>query len=212
MIIYLVRHGEYKPGEGASHFEDIALGLTPLGKKQAEAVARLLARRGIKVIYSSELARAKETAEIIAVRCGVPLYVDARFNEFVATLHERDRAKIKEIKRRARGDFDFASADGESLNRAVARFEAALANIAQSKVKAAAIISHEMIMQYALIKMFSLAERPNLHTASVTAMALEGSKWRLLGIDRTVWSLPVFWGKLRKRRWGGLRLTILFLP
>ena len=53
MILYYVRHGDpiYNPD-----------GLTPLGKRQAEACARLLCRTGLDEIYSSTSQRAIDTA------------------------------------------------------------------------------------------------------------------------------------------------------
>lgn len=55
MLLYIVRHGEpiYSPVES----------LTPLGKRQAEAVGRRLCLHGIDEIYTSPLTRAKETAQ-----------------------------------------------------------------------------------------------------------------------------------------------------
>ncbi len=53
MILYVIRHGD----------PDYAIdSLTPLGKRQAEAVGRRLASAGIDRVFSSPLGRAKETA------------------------------------------------------------------------------------------------------------------------------------------------------
>ena len=54
MLFYYVRHGDpiYDPDS-----------LTPLGKRQAEAVGRRLAMHGIDEIYASTSTRAKQTAE-----------------------------------------------------------------------------------------------------------------------------------------------------
>ena len=54
MILYYVRHGDpiYNPNQ-----------LTPLGERQAEAVAKRLAVYGIDRIYSSPSNRARQTAE-----------------------------------------------------------------------------------------------------------------------------------------------------
>lgn len=54
MLLFFIRHGDptYDPDE-----------LTPLGKRQAEAVARRLARYGLDEIYSSSSNRALQTAE-----------------------------------------------------------------------------------------------------------------------------------------------------
>ena len=54
MLLYVIRHAEptYSPDE-----------LTPLGKRQAEALARRLCVHGIDEIYTSPLVRARQTAE-----------------------------------------------------------------------------------------------------------------------------------------------------
>jgi len=54
MIFYYIRHGDptYKPNE-----------LTPLGRRQAEAVAKRLALYGVDKIYASTSNRAMETAQ-----------------------------------------------------------------------------------------------------------------------------------------------------
>lgn len=54
MLFYYIRHGDpiYDPDS-----------LTPLGKRQAEAVAKRLARYGLDEIYVSSSVRAKETAQ-----------------------------------------------------------------------------------------------------------------------------------------------------
>ena len=54
MLLFYVRHGEptYHPDE-----------LTPIGKRQAEAIGRRLARYGLDKIFSSTSNRALETAE-----------------------------------------------------------------------------------------------------------------------------------------------------
>jgi probable phosphoglycerate mutase len=72
MKIYLVRHGET-----ASNRDRLALGradpeLTPLGRRQAEALARECMERGpIAAVYSSPLLRAHQTARAIAAAHGL---------------------------------------------------------------------------------------------------------------------------------------------
>ena len=54
MLLFYVRHGDpiYRPDE-----------LTPLGRRQAEAIGRRLARYGVDKIYSSTSIRAQQTAQ-----------------------------------------------------------------------------------------------------------------------------------------------------
>jgi broad specificity phosphatase PhoE len=77
--LLLVRHGETDwnrdgrwQGHSNTHLND-------LGREQAHRVAAEL--DGVDVLYSSDLARARETAEIIAAELGLPVHVDARLRE-----------------------------------------------------------------------------------------------------------------------------------
>jgi broad specificity phosphatase PhoE len=77
--LLLVRHGETewnRVGRWQGHSD------TPLndaGRRQARALAAELG--DIDVVYSSDLARARETAEILAQRLGLEVRVDPRLRE-----------------------------------------------------------------------------------------------------------------------------------
>lgn len=71
--IYVVRHGESEsnvyahenPNEAASHFGEFGSSLTQNGRDQAHQLAQNIKAVHFSAIFSSDLARAKETAEII---------------------------------------------------------------------------------------------------------------------------------------------------
>lgn len=72
MEIYILRHGESVANdEWRLPTRDTPL--TERGKRQAQKTAEYLAGRGIELIYSSPLARAYQTAEIIGSRLGCPV-------------------------------------------------------------------------------------------------------------------------------------------
>ena len=81
-VLYLTRHGETdwnKEGRWQGH-TDIALNET--GRTQALGLARRLEGLNIKHVAASDLARAKETAEIVALHLGVSVVnVDHRLRE-----------------------------------------------------------------------------------------------------------------------------------
>jgi broad specificity phosphatase PhoE len=81
-ILYLTRHGETdwnKEGRWQGH-TDISLNET--GRQQAVFLASRLATFGIKHVASSDLARARETAEIAARELGIEMvHIDHRFRE-----------------------------------------------------------------------------------------------------------------------------------
>lgn len=79
--LYLIRHGQ-SAGNAEGRFG--GHGPTPLselGKKQAEATARHLAKEGIKHVYSSDLDRALQTAEPLAKLLSIELHATPAFRE-----------------------------------------------------------------------------------------------------------------------------------
>jgi broad specificity phosphatase PhoE len=77
--LLLVRHGETdwnRDGRWQGHSDTH---LNDLGRKQAARLAAEL--DGVDVVYSSDLARARETAEILAARLELPVQVDPRLRE-----------------------------------------------------------------------------------------------------------------------------------
>lgn len=90
MMIYLVRHGKDDDtvrGGWSNH------GLSPAGIKQAHALAEELASTSINIdcIYSSDLQRAAETAEILSHCLGYPV-------EYIPGLREADNGDLAGMK------------------------------------------------------------------------------------------------------------------
>jgi broad specificity phosphatase PhoE len=81
-LLYLARHGETDwnaVGRWQGH-TDVPLNAT--GEAQARALAEVLRGAGLSMVISSDLARAQETARIVAGRLDVPLaYVDVDLRE-----------------------------------------------------------------------------------------------------------------------------------
>jgi broad specificity phosphatase PhoE len=79
--IWIVQHAE-KEREAANPADP---GLTELGRRQAQRTAAYLAEAGeagpFQFLYSSPLLRARQTAELIAERLGLPVRLDARLRE-----------------------------------------------------------------------------------------------------------------------------------
>lgn len=96
--IYLVRHGEPLLKEGRSYY----LGQTdpPLsgtGMKQAERLARYFEKRSIQALYCSDLARAEQTASIIAGRQHIRPVKIKEFREI--NLGDWDGLLVEEVKK-----------------------------------------------------------------------------------------------------------------
>lgn len=79
--LLLVRHGETDwnaEGRLQGHTDRP---LNDYGRRQAQALAEQLAGARVDAIYTSDLARARETAEIVAARLGLPVAVDPDLRE-----------------------------------------------------------------------------------------------------------------------------------
>ncbi len=62
-VLYLVRHAQHDQDNPAG--SELGGGLTPLGIRQAELTAKMLAQKPISSVHCSSLNRAEETARII---------------------------------------------------------------------------------------------------------------------------------------------------
>jgi broad specificity phosphatase PhoE len=79
--LLLVRHGETDwnaEGRLQGHTDRP---LNDYGRRQAKELAERLAAEHVDAIYTSDLSRAKETAEIVGERLGLPVVVDADLRE-----------------------------------------------------------------------------------------------------------------------------------
>lgn len=72
-LLYLVRHGETTFNAEGRIQGHLDAPLTKLGVRQAEMIAHRLSGETFTAVYSSDLARARTTAEIIAAPHGLPV-------------------------------------------------------------------------------------------------------------------------------------------
>ena len=76
MNIYLIRHGRQN-----SKLCNVDVELSPEGREQAELTGQRLQSYGIEAVYSSNLIRAVETADIINQYLSRPRFIDERLRE-----------------------------------------------------------------------------------------------------------------------------------
>lgn len=84
MKLLLIRHGQSVANTEGRLQGQFDSPLTDLGRDQARALARRLAREGwsISTVYASDLSRAAETAGILAAELCLPLTLDERLREY----------------------------------------------------------------------------------------------------------------------------------
>jgi broad specificity phosphatase PhoE len=81
MNLLAVRHGETEWNVQLREMGQLDSPLTRRGVQQAEALGRRLSRIGFDVLFSSDLGRAAQTAEIIGTICQKPVNLDPGLRE-----------------------------------------------------------------------------------------------------------------------------------
>src|SRR5581483_11305534 len=79
--LLLVRHGETDWNAERRWQGHADVPLNARGREQARALAEELAGESIDAIYSSDLSRAQDTADIVGARLDVPVVVDPDLRE-----------------------------------------------------------------------------------------------------------------------------------
>lgn len=132
MRLVLVRHGATPNNVDARYTGQSDVPMSPLGERQAEALAARLASRPFDVVVSSDLARARGTAVRLATVLSLRLQLDSDLREVgmgewegrtVTDVAERYREALA---RWERDPVHFAPPGGESLGDFSARVERAL--------------------------------------------------------------------------------------
>ena len=103
--------------------------LDPVGIEQAKTLAGELARKNIQYIYTSDLTRCVQMAEIIGAACKVPVIKDDRLREVhvgsvTGMVKEVAEEQFPLARHRTRNMwFDFTDIGGECSDDVIARFE-----------------------------------------------------------------------------------------
>ena len=79
--LLLVRHGETDWNAQHRWQGHADVPLNARGREQAQRLAEELASQGVDAIYASDLSRARDTAEIVGERLGVPVVLDPDLRE-----------------------------------------------------------------------------------------------------------------------------------
>jgi broad specificity phosphatase PhoE len=158
-MILLARHGETddnRPPVRVQGHTDVPL--NERGREQARELAERVARDGIASLWSSHLARARETAAIVGERLALDARLDPRFAE--TNRGEWEGLTWEEVKRRdpdgyaawlAAGD-QFRFPAGESLGEQQERVVAALNDVTAAGELPALVVCHGGTIRVALCR------------------------------------------------------------
>ena len=189
MRFHFIRHGQ-----GDRKIGDPSL--TSDGREEAERLARTLASNGIARIFSSPLARARETAEIIASISNLEVAEDPRLCERMnwGDIEGQSFAEFTAQWARCTRERDYRPSVGDSSIEAGRRVEAFVSDCYRQSSKETVIgVTHGGVLADFLLNVFSFEElrriRPKfcndpysdevMRECSVTTIAYDGNQYRL---------------------------------
>ncbi|MEZ5092982.1 histidine phosphatase family protein [Nocardioides sp.] len=206
--LILLRHGRTAwnaVGRAQGHAD---VPLDDLGRAQAEAAARALAPLGPVRLWSSDLARARETADRVAAATGLLVETTTAFREY--SVGERTGLTLAEFAERhpreyaawraGHGGIPGAESDDEVLARFVPALAAAMADLGPGEC--GVVVTHGAALKAALAEVLGLG-RPgrealgvlrNAHWVELVHSAssfLGGeARWRLAGYNLSAEDAP----------------------
>jgi broad specificity phosphatase PhoE len=143
MRVHAVRHGQSEYNLLRLCNDDPArpVPLTALGRAQAADAGAMLAGRGIEIVYSSPLPRARETAAIVGEHVGASVITDARLADIRSGCEGRPVAEYQAMI--AHDPLHARPNGGESLLDYRERIVAFLDWLAARPHAAVALVAHE---------------------------------------------------------------------
>jgi len=150
--IYLARHGQVESNRANAYIGSTDLPLNDAGRHQAQLIADRLEQKDISAVYSSDLARARDTAEVLASRLGLPVKVVSELREL--DYGEWENMPEVEVPERYGDVFhgwlanpvDVRVPGGETVRELMDRAWPALLRIAETCVKSNAfVVAHKCV-------------------------------------------------------------------
>jgi len=194
--ILLIRHGETDwnaTGRIQGHND------TPLnaaGREQARRVAQRLASEPVRALYSSDLARAYETATIIGQPLGLAVVTSARLRErrygaWEGLTSAEIQARYPEQFAEWRGrSTDFAPPHGETRSELLTRALTELQTIARRHARELVVVVTHGGLCYVLITHILGSVNGNRReftfaNASIHTLELTGERWSVISMNET---------------------------
>jgi phosphoserine phosphatase len=179
--LLLIRHGEtgWNQEGRCQGFSDI--GLSAVGEEQAAALARALRDERLDAVYSSDLARARRTAELIAAPHRIAVNPDARLRELnQGAMEGKSLTNLLAdypdlLSRWMKAPADVVMPEGESMRSLQLRVAAAVDDVVRLHPEGTiAIVAHNLALRTIICKALNLDlnhfRRFRLDNASVSVI------------------------------------------
>ncbi len=155
--------------------------LSDRGRRQAEMLAKELAGRGIREIYSSDLLRASQTAKALAKSTSLRVVLDSRLREIHQGLWEgRLRGDIKQqwpelVSQWEKDPWKCSPPEGETLQQVDARVRSFLGDLLERSVDGnVAVVSHKVPLALLTLQL------TGADSSKIWCMGLTTGSWREL--------------------------------
>lgn len=147
--LLLIRHGQTDWNLARRYQGQTDIPLNPTGISQAEELANKLQKGQFDAIYSSDLSRAKQTAQIVSEKLGIPVTTDPRLREICKGIWEGmsfDEVKEKYAVALSQDNADPANSrtpGGETVAEVAARMAASADDISMQHPQGSVlVVSH----------------------------------------------------------------------
>jgi len=193
MILHCVRHGQTQANADGRIQGQADTPLSELGRRQCEAVARVLCPLPIEAIYSSPLARAVSSAQCLAKQLDLELRLDERLMEINAGIFqglawpEIESAHPTEARLWKSHEPEYRIPGGESRADVMRRAAAVFHDIRGSGYEQVIVVAHGGLLSAALKALLEIPPRRSpfaLENASITSLAWDDDI-KLLSLNQT---------------------------
>lgn len=180
-IIYITRHGETEWNVAGRIQGHTDVPLSERGREQAGMLATRLASAPIDAVYSSDLARAAETAKVALGGRDIPITLTEQLREYHKGVFEglteaEYREKYPELYEPSMAnDLDFAPPGGESIRETSVRLAGIVQQIKDAHMdQRALIVGHGGSLRAGIVSLLGLPLEANwkfaMHNCSLTVI------------------------------------------
>lgn len=188
--VYLVRHGSVAGAETGRFIGHLDVPLSPLGERQVSALARRLRGVALDAVYSSDLARARRSAEILAAPHGLATIELPALREFAMGRWEGlTRKEIQDLDPAAFATWmadvaGYQFPEGENLDQLAARAWPAFQRVvAAHPGGAVAVVAHGGTNRVVVCRALGVAPERILALgqdyAALSVLEWSGARWAL---------------------------------